>query len=765
MAIWRRLKLKSVTWMSLLAFCLLSLSNAWAEEGATDHWPQEIETSKGVVVIYQPQPEKFEGNKVSCLAAVAIELKNAKEPIFGAIWFEARLDTDRDERTATITDVEVTRVRFPEQTEEKAKKLAALIELEMPKMNIPISLDRLTASLELVETRAKGAKKIKTDPPKIIFMAEPAVLIPLDGEPRTQEVKGSNLKRVINTPFTILHDTSRKTYYLHADKDSWYTASEIKGEWAIAKTVPSEVAALAPKEKKEEPASGEQASKKEKEKPGPPPKIIVSTEPTELISSTGKPEFKPLADTDLLYMSNTDSDVLMEIKTQEYYILLSGRWFVSKKMEGPWVYVLGENLPAGFAKISEESEMGTVLYAVPGTDLAKEAVLDAQIPQTATVDRKKATLTVQYDGEPKFETITGIELIYAVNTATPVIRAEGKYYACDEAIWFVSGSSKGPWQVATSIPDVIYTIPPESPIYNVTYVRIYDATPEVVYIGYTPGYTHTYVYGTTIVYGTGYWYTGWHGHYYYPWPCTWGYHVRWNPWVGWGFGLSYSYGPYRFAIGLGGWYRGGWWGPGLYRGYRHGFRHGARAGYRAGYRAGHRDSGHRNGGLRNGGRNNAYNSKNNKARTRPKSAGGGQGKANTRASKNRANNVYADRNGNVNRKTDKGWEQRSNKGWESRDKGSQSRNQQDRQRQAQNQQQRSKSSQSQQQRNRSSQSQQQRNRSSQSQQLNRSHQSRQQGNKRSNSYNRSRSSSSRGRSGGGRSGGGRSGGGRGGGRR
>jgi len=33
--------------------------------------------------------------------------------------------------------------------------------------------------------------------------------------------------------------------------------------------------------------------------------------------------------------------------------------------------------------------MGTVLYAVPGTDVAKEAVLDAQIPQTATVERKK----------------------------------------------------------------------------------------------------------------------------------------------------------------------------------------------------------------------------------------------------------------------------------------------------------------------------------------------------------------------------------------
>ena len=70
--------------------------------------------------------------------------------------------------------------------------------------------------------------------------------------------------------------------------------------------------------------------------------------------------------------------------------------------------------------------MGTVLYAVPGTDVAREAVLDAQIPQTAAVERKKASLKVEYDGEPKFEKIKGTKMTYAVNTATPVIAVKGK---------------------------------------------------------------------------------------------------------------------------------------------------------------------------------------------------------------------------------------------------------------------------------------------------------------------------------------------------
>ncbi len=350
MATWKRLKLISVTWMSLLAFCLLSLSTAWAQEGSIDFWPQEIETNKGVVVVYQPQPEKLEGNKLSGLAAVAVEMKNAEEPVFGAIWFEARLETDRDERIATITDVTITDVRFPEQDKTKADKLIKLLEEEMPKWNIPISMDELMTTLELAETRAEATRKINTDPPKIIFMTEPAVLITLDGKEHLQEIEGSKLKRVLNTPFTILFEPSKKTYYLYADKDTWYTASDIMGDWTITKTVPSEIAALAPKEEAD---PENQAPKEEDKESGPPPKVIVSTEPTELISSKGKPEFAPLTGTDLLYMSNTDSDVLMDIKKQEYYVLLSGRWFMSKKMEGPWKYVPGDKLPEDFAKIPE----------------------------------------------------------------------------------------------------------------------------------------------------------------------------------------------------------------------------------------------------------------------------------------------------------------------------------------------------------------------------------------------------------------------------
>jgi hypothetical protein len=115
------------------------------------------------------------------------------------------------------------------------------------------------------------------------------------------------------------------------------------------------------------------------------------------------------------------------------------------------------------------------------------------------------------------------------------------------------------------VPSVIYTIPPSSPLFYVTYVKIYEATPLYVYVGYTPGYLGTVVapYGT-VVYGTGYAYSPWIGGVWYAPPYTYGYAAApiYNPWVGYTFG---------FAMGLataawmepywgGAYYHPGYWG-------------------------------------------------------------------------------------------------------------------------------------------------------------------------------------------------------------
>ncbi len=58
--------------------------------------------------------------------------------------------------------------------------------------------------------------------------------------------------------------------------------------------------------------------------------------------------------------------------------------------------------------------------------------------------------------------------------------------------------------------------------------------------GYTPGYLNSYVYGPTVVYGTGFYYSPWYGAYYYPRPWSWGFNFGYTPYFGWGFGWGYS---------------------------------------------------------------------------------------------------------------------------------------------------------------------------------------------------------------------------------
>ena len=87
-----------------LMACLLLPSLVWAQEDETDDWPREITVSEGVVVIYQPQPEKLDGDQLKVRAAVAVKFKGASEPVFGAVWLEARLETDRDGNVHRKTD-------------------------------------------------------------------------------------------------------------------------------------------------------------------------------------------------------------------------------------------------------------------------------------------------------------------------------------------------------------------------------------------------------------------------------------------------------------------------------------------------------------------------------------------------------------------------------------------------------------------------------------------------------------------------------------
>ena len=87
----------------------------------------------------------------------------------------------------------------------------------------------------------------------------------------------------------------------------------------------------------------------------------------------------------------------------------------------------------------------------------------------------------------RFSPIESSDLAYATNTNETVIKVGSQYFLLQDGVWFVADSPDGPWQLARMVPDEIYQIPPSSPVYNATYVRVYETEPdpgiEIVGIG------------------------------------------------------------------------------------------------------------------------------------------------------------------------------------------------------------------------------------------------------------------------------------------
>ncbi|WP_144109287.1 carbohydrate-binding family V/XII [Paraburkholderia sp. BCC1886] len=519
-------------------------------------WPRSFDADQQHLEIYQPQVETWQGNRITGRAAVAVGPASGA-PVYGVAHFAANAEVDKFSGLVQLSSIEIANVDVPTQPE-LADKIRAVLLARLPAAGLTTSLDELQTRYAASEQRAATQSvDVRNDVPRIVFATTPTVLVLVDGAPVWRPVDGTRFERALNSRALLLQD-EHGVRYLHA-AGYWYVAGAPGADWVVQTAPPQSLLAAAKHAQTNMaadpllPASGKPAAHA--------PAVLIATEPTELIVTDGPATLSPVAGVSLLAMSNTDHAVFVDPASNQYYVLISGRWFRANSAQGPWQYVSGSALPADFSKISPHDPKANVLVSVPGTPQAKEAVIAAGIAQTATVSRTTATLAVKYDGAPRFAPIAGAStLSYAVNTSTPVIEAgTGRYYAVWNGVWFEASAPTGTWHVATSVPAAIYTIPASSPLHYVVYVRIYAVTPDTVVVGYTPGYMGVVVGADgTVVYGTGYVYAPYVGAVYYGYPPTYGY--------GAGFALSAAEG-FAFGFAAGAiWgcadpYWGPYWGP------------------------------------------------------------------------------------------------------------------------------------------------------------------------------------------------------------
>ncbi len=447
-------------------------------------WPRYVPGAGATNILYQPQVDSWDGHQLVAREAVAIHPPGRPLYVYGVVTIRAITLVDKAKHTVSLEQIQVLAGDFPSERENDKANLL-LLQKSFPKELTGLSLDRLESSFSVAPQALRGsAQPLNNTPPRIIFATKPSLLVYIDGPPIYRPVPGTQLQRVINSGMLLFKDQGGR-HYLRSPA-GYLTAPDLTGPWTVASQVPPGA-----KEAEAQMGEGEAADLVAPQPLAPntgtasstngnPPLVYVATTPAELVIFQGEPNFVPIPDTHLLYVANTTANVFKLLTDQKVYVLLSGRWFRAPSLDGPWQYVPATQLASDFESIPDTSPKENVKASVPGTAQATEALIANSIPQGTKVQRSAPMQDPRLDGAPQLQPIAGTPLYYVVNSATPIIKVDdNSWYACQNGVWFVSTSVNGPWVVAASIPAVIYSIPPSSPLHYLTYVRIYGTAPDV----------------------------------------------------------------------------------------------------------------------------------------------------------------------------------------------------------------------------------------------------------------------------------------------
>ena len=552
----------------IVIFLIVTIISVVAGYAQDVKWPRQLTHGGDVLTVYQPQVHTWDKHQhIDFRTAFSLVPSGGKE-VLGVLYMEARTNTDIESHIVKVDSMRIKDVHFPSLPPDSVKLMAQRVrQFLTPDRFLLISVEQIVTYLENDSLHADEG--MKNDPPLIFVSKKPAVLLQLEGPAMTASAGNQNLEYVYNANLPLFLHKPAGVYYLF-DGLEWQKSTSVRGPWSFTAKLPDEMNKLI------KDSAWMQLSSIIPAKTSPDknmPEVFFAESPAELIVFKGEPAYASISGTQLKYPTNTTAELFVHNTSKQYFILTSGRWFSATNFSGPWTYASAA-LPADFKKIPENSTKGWVLAYVPGTYQARDAALIAMIPVSATVNAREAEKAVKivYQGDPLFKPIESTNLFYAVNTMDKVIKVStNEYYACVNGIWFVGSNPNGPWKTAEKIPSAIYSIPPSSPVYNVTYVNQTVVNNTYVTSSYTSGYMGVYLaptpYGVVVISGTGYYHPP---YYYYPpygypvcmhyYPVTYGcyaykpypyggvsYKAAYNPYTGTYGRSATAYGPYGSA--------------------------------------------------------------------------------------------------------------------------------------------------------------------------------------------------------------------------
>ena len=423
-------------------------------------WPHTLTENGATVEVYQPQAISWpDQGTLNARAAMSITRPGSTVPILGTVEVAFATRTDMTTREVTLSDPKLVASHFPALDTGQAVRLDQRIKTALGGIAAKeVPLDAIVLSLKDAKPPAPVA--LNNDPPEIFHSARPASLVVFDGDPVLAPVgsSGSRIRR--QHQLGRVPRSGRQRHLVSAEQRRVVLpARPPSGPY---KPVDEIAGGVQQDPERREFRGGAQ------EHPGAPgqdqrdaPTIFVSTKPAEIIVTTGPPAFAPVPGTALQQVRNSNATLFLDTGTGRFYYLISGRWFASTGLDGPWTFATPD-LPPDFAMIPPSSAAGGVL-AVGARHRAGAASADRR-RRSPTRRRSSATRrssTVAYVGEPRFQADPRHERrLRGEHHGSGAGGRAANITPAIQGAWFVGASPTGPWALAESVPAAIYTIPP-----------------------------------------------------------------------------------------------------------------------------------------------------------------------------------------------------------------------------------------------------------------------------------------------------------------
>jgi len=312
-------------------------------------WPVSLPMPSGPTVkMYSPQVSAFANNQLVFRSAVSVQKEGEDDLVFGMVWAKAQTYSNGNDGLL-IQSLAITDIRFPASfKQESVKEIESLLEVKLPNASPGLSRKSIQESLKANKDRESLDKSLSNTPPKVIYRNQPTMLVLIDGTPVWKKNENWGLDAVVNSPNTIIR-IDDDAYYIFGS-NRWYTARDLNGPYQEARNVPASLrnieSTLTDSDKTDNGFDNEFSDEN-----APAKSIIISTEPAELIQTNGEANFNPIANTSLMYVENSPNDIFMDVNSQQYYILLSGRWYSSRTLQGNWKSIGADQLPEDFGNI------------------------------------------------------------------------------------------------------------------------------------------------------------------------------------------------------------------------------------------------------------------------------------------------------------------------------------------------------------------------------------------------------------------------------